>query len=440
MDLDPSQIPASVREKAKVTLLHDLGVGLAGYRLVAPAYSLAKDMASSSDGQGARLLIDGSWTTVEMATLATAALIHARTQDDTQLVVATHLGCTTLPALLALGDRYRVGGGEFLVAMVAGYEAASAIAMMYASSSTSRGFRATSIYGSLGAAAACSRLRGLSVPQTVSALGLAAAFGGGTNQTWVAGTQEWQYQVGNASRNGLVATLLAERGVKAAPDSLEGVAGHFMAFAGHVDNFDSVGRSLGRDWQIERVTYKPYPVCAINQVPVTAMVELVRANSLKMGDVDQVTLSLAPQDAAYPGTDYAGPFTDVGGALMSAQYCLAMAIRGGTVEFSDLGDFDDEQLIDLTRRIRVRADESLTRNSCRLSVNTVGGGLIGNDFISTPQTFNWDRHETLTRLRAIAGEMPLAGGYLEDFAEIILDLENRTVPDLISSTIRTGKS
>lgn len=429
-----AQAPEAVREKAKVTLLHDLGVGLAGHKLTGPAFELAAELGNCADGAGARLPVTGSRVTLEQAALATGALMHARTQDDTQLSALTHLGCTTLPALLALGDRDDASGTDFLTAMIAGYETTSAIAGDHAAASTARGLRATSIYGPFGSAAACARLLGLGAEQTAHALGLAAAFGGGTNQTWVAGTQEWQYQVGSASRNGMIAALLAAKGVTGAPDALEGQAGHYAGFAGRTDGADRVGTELGSRWQILDVTYKPFPICAINQVPVTVMADLIARHDIAESEVEAVTVRLTPAEAAYPGTDEHGPFTDVGGSLMSAPYCLAVAIRKRNVALCDLRLFDDEALASLARKVAVVADDSLPSNSCRLSVRTARGEFQA-EYLSTPETFNWDRYETAERLRRIVEDMPFGKDRLDDFAAVALDLDNRPVRELITATI-----
>lgn len=427
------QAPNEVVEKTKVTLLHDVGVAMAGHTLAGPAYSLAKDIGTCADG--ARLLVDGTPVTVEQAALATGALMHARTQDDTQLSILTHLGCTTLPGLISLGDREHRNGRDFLTAMIAGYEAASEIAGEHAAKSTARGLRATSIYGPFASAAACARLLSLSAEQTANALGLAASFGGGTNQTWVAGTQEWQYQVGMASRNGLIATLLAARGVSAAPDALEGAMGHYRSYAGDVGGADTVGTSLGSRWRTLEVTYKPFPVCAINQVPVSIMIDLVTRHEIQEQDVESVTLTLSPTEAAYPGTDEHGPFREVGGSLMSAPYCLAVAIRKRNVAIADLRDFDDESLMALVRRVEVQADETVPGNSCRITVRT-RAGEVSDEYISTPATFNWDRNETAARLAMIVDDMPFGQDRLDHLAEVCLDLDNHSVRDLVSATLR----
>ncbi|TMR06620.1 MmgE/PrpD family protein [Actinomadura soli] len=435
--LDLSAVPPDVVEKAKVTLLHDLGVGLAGHRLAGTGFAFAKENGACDPSRGARLPVDGTAVTVESCALATGALIHARTQDDTQVSVSTHLGSTTLPALLALADRAGLDGRDLLTAMIAGYEAASVIAEGRAGPSTARGFRATSVYGPLAAAAASARLLGLDAGRTVSALGLAAAFGGGTNQTWLAGTQEWRYQVGAASRNGMVAALLAARGITGAPDALDGSAGHLRAFSG-IEDAPAADR-LGDDWRIRRVTYKPYPVCAINQVPVTVLTGLARRHGVKADDVASVIAELSPDDAAYPGIDAQGPFRDVGGTLMSLPYCLAVALRNGGIELDDLHRFDDPALMDLTRRITVAAAGDVPQGGCRITVTTRDDGERTGAFAPDETTFNWDRDETAARLRAMAAETPLPPARLDGFIAVALDLDRRPVRDLVGATIADPK-
>lgn len=425
--------PEEVVEKAKVTVLHNLGVAMAGHGLAGPAYQVAKEFGAC-EGGGARLLVDGTRVTVEHAAIATGALMHARTQDDTLLSAGVHLGCTTLPALLALSDRDDRSGRDFLTAMIVGYEAAAAIAVDYAAKSTARGFRPTSIYGPFASAAGCARLLGLTSQQTAAALGLAASFAGGTLETAAAGTQEWQYQVGLASRNGLIAALLAERGVSAAPSALEGRAGHYRSFAGAQEVPDAIAASsLGSKWQTMDVRYKPFPICAINQVPVTAMIELAVRHDICERDVETITLTLSPPEATYPGVDNRGPFTSVVGTLMSVQYCLAVAVRKRALQLADLRDLEGSSLMSLIRRIQVLPDQRVPRNSCYITVRARGSEM-STEYTNTSATFNWDRDETIGQLQKIVGDMPFDRSRLDELVNTSLDLENRTIRELVSIT------
>jgi 2-methylcitrate dehydratase PrpD len=433
--LQYSDIPAEVRQKAKVTVLHDLGVALAGHSLVRQANAAARYLAGESPaGARARLLIDGGRVGLEAAALATGALIHARSQDDIYLPGRTHLGATTLPALLALADERDSSGEAFLTAMVAGYEAACALSAAHGDAVAGRGFRATSVFGPLAAAAASARLLGCSAGQTVSALGLAASFAGGTNQTWAAGTGEWQYQVGSASRNGMVAAVLASHGVSGAPDGVEGVAGLLKAFSGDVRGADELGTQLGTDWRMNDVTFKPYPVCALNQIPVTLLVQVLTEHDLSAAQVQGITLAMPPHDASYPGLDSKGPFADVGAALMSAAYCSAIAVHERTVRLSDMRRFDDPALIALTQKITLVGDAELPVGSVTAEVRS-DFGPVSARFDSTPATFNWGWTETLERLRGVQDDMPFPAESFARFAGVVCALDTGSARELIDATI-----
>lgn len=428
-------LPEHVVEKARVTLLHDITVGVAGHEKASVPMELARATAPGAVDAGARLLVDGTWVTVEAAAFANAALIHARAQDDTYLPGLTHVGCTALPAALSLADSLDSDGRDFVTALVAGYEAAAAIGDGWAEAATSRGLRATAVFGPIAAAAACARLLELNMKQTASALGLAASFAGGTNQTWVAGTGEWQFQPGVASRNGLTAALLASRGVTGAPDALEGSAGLYRSCTGYQEAADRVGEDIGRVWRMPAVTYKPFPICALLQLPVSTLLELLAEAPIPPGDVEHVALALPPAHAAYPGTDAKGPFTDVGATLMSAQYCLAVGLLRGGIRLADLTAFEDPAVLDLVRRIDVVPEPGLPRDGCRITIRTRSGAVREREAAASAETFNWGREETRSRARKLAAESPLGAADMDRLIDTILRVDSLPAADVVSATL-----
>nr|XP_054591861.1 cis-aconitate decarboxylase-like [Nothobranchius furzeri] len=91
-------------------------------------------------------------------------------------------------------------------------------------------FHPPTVVGPMGSAAACSRLLSLDPSQCSHALAIAASLAGAPMAN--AATQSKPLHIGNASRLGLEAALLASRGLEASPlvlDAVAGVAG-FSAF------------------------------------------------------------------------------------------------------------------------------------------------------------------------------------------------------------------
>lgn len=428
-------LPAQVREKTKVTLLHNLGVALAGRSMIGSTLRYAQALGEAGPSASARLLLSGQAATPETAAFANAALMHARAQDDVYFPGLTHVGAILTPAVLALGEQLGSSGRELLTALVAGYEAAGAVSQGFAQRTTARGFRASGIYGGFGAAAGVARLLGLDRHATAHALGIAASTAAGTNQTWVAGTQEWQFQVGLAARNGILAARLAAAGGTGATDALEGRSGFYMAFMGDLDGVARVGTDLGSTWRILDVTYKPFPVCAILQGPVSAAVALARQHDIRGDRVRAVRLTLPSAEAAYPGTDSTGPFMDIGGTLMSAQFCLAVALTQRTVTGADLLRLEDPFLQPLLARIDVTPDDQLTARSFVLEIDLGDGRTVRQASHPVGEPFNWDRAGVMAQLRAMQGELPLGPERLEQFGARILSAEECSVRDIVSAAV-----
>ena len=434
--LDYHRIPAQVQEKSKVSLLHNLGVALAGESLLSAAttrYALA--LGEQGPTASARLLLSGHSVTPDTAAFANAALMHARAQDDVYFPALTHVGAIITPAVLAVGEHLGSSGKEMLTALVAGYEAAGAIGQGFAKRTTARGFRASGIFGGFGAATAVARLLRLDAGDTANAIGIAASTASGVSQTWVAGTQEWQFQVGMAARNGILAARLAAAGGTGAPDALEGVAGFYAAFMGDRESTAGVGRDLGSTWRSLGVTYKPYAVCAILQAPVQQAMALARKHGLQRDDIRAIRLTLNPTEAAYPGTDSTGPYRDTGATLMSAQFCLAVALADRKVTGSDLRRFADPQLQPRIRNGRVLVDPTLGTRCFVLEVDLANGQTLRHVSQADGEPFNWTRSEVIDNLHAMQDELPLDSQDLERVCGTILDAEKRSVRDIVSACV-----
>lgn len=433
--LEWDAIPAEVREKSKVSLLHNLGVAIAGEPLLGASVRYALALEEGGRTASARLLLGGQAVTPETAAFANGALMHARAQDDVYFPGLTHVGAVISPAVLAVGEQLGSCGREMLVALVAGYEAAGAISQGFAKRTTARGFRATGIYGVFGAAAAVARLLQLDKDASANAIGIAASLAAGTNQTWVAGTQEWQFQIGLGARNGILAARLAAAGGTGAPEALEGAAGFYAAFMGDRENVDAVGNDLGQKWRSMDVTYKPYAVCAILQEPVRQAMELARGNRLTANDITAVRLTLNPAEAAYPGTDSTGPFSDTGATLMSAQFCLAVGLSGRSIKGSDLTRFADPQLMGLVHKSSVLVDPQLGARSFVLEVDLAQGKTLRHVSNATAEPFNWNRDEVVANLRVMADELPIDDKALEHLCATVLAAEQHTVANIVSTCV-----
>ena len=404
--LGPGDLPVAVVEKVRCNLLHDLACAMAAHEVGPSVWPL---VAARRPAEAA-LLCAGTRVPAEQAAFANAVLVHARAQDDTHFAAKCHAGAAVIPAALAVAERQGATGAELVTAIVAGYEVATAVGERLAAPATARGFRASGILGPLGAAAAAAVLLGLDEERTAHALALAASFSAGLNQTWLDGSSEYRWELGMAARNGVLAADLAAHGATGAAHALDGAAGFAAAFAGAgpgaLDELE-----LGRRWRILEVIYKPHPVCNITQTPVAVAVGIAAAHDLRAADVEAVVCAMHPADRDYPGTLGRAPFAGIGASLMSAPFCVALALRDRTVTLRGLGAYDDPELVALAARVTVTADPALPELAARLQVRTRAGALLEAELIPDAGTYGWAWAGVAANADRLRAEMgPHAGG------------------------------
>lgn len=424
------ELPADVVERLRCNLLHDLACAMAAHSQGGPVWELVAGHAPAE----ATLLSHGGRVDAEHAAFANAVLIHARAQDDTHFAAKTHAGAAVLPAALALAERGGVDGRRFVEAAVAGYEVAASVGERFSAQTTPRGFRASMLYGTLGAAAAGAKLLDLDEAGAADAIAIAASFAGGLSQTWIEGTSEWRWELGMAARNGVVAARLAAGGAHGAERWLDGPAGFARAFAG--EEVADEPWELGSRWRIRDVIYKPYPVCNINQSPVELACAIATEHDLAPDAIASVDCFLNPSDRGYPGTLNEGPFRDVGATLMSAPFCVALALATRTAKLVGLTTFDDPKVAALMARTRVLPDEALPALAARLEVETRSGERHVRELRPEADHWGWDFEGVLANAHRLVPEMEVDEAAVDRLAEAVRALpETNSAAPLTAATV-----
>jgi len=373
-DTPSAAIPPAILERARVSLLHNLAVGLVGRARPSMAHVLAKSFWGVP--AEASLLRDGTRVSLEAAAFANAALMNARSQDDTHPGSTSHPGSPTMGAALAVAEVTGASGAEFLVATVLGYEVLCRIGRDFDERFTERGFRAAAMLGGFGAVGASARLMRLSGTQTAHALGLMANLSGGLAQVWREGSAEAPLQLGFAARNGVSAARAASCGAGAAEFALEGPAGFYRAFADTSAPPVEALAGCGQTWHFDEVTVTPYTVCAILQGPVGALLDVLEAHGVTAESVSAIDLALSPYEAAYPGIDFTGPYASSIATKMSAQFSLALAAVDGRVTLDGLDRVNDATVLALSRLVRVTPAPDMAPRLCRITVQLRDGRCL----------------------------------------------------------------
>src|SRR6185503_2428319 len=201
--------------------------------------------------------------------------------DDMCFVSLAHPSCALVPAILATGELVGASGSAVLDAYVAGFELECRLGLvMNPRHYHERGWHCTSSIGTLGAAAAASRLLKLDAPSTAHALGIAASTACGLKEN--IGSMVKPLHAGMAARNGVMAARLAQRGFTASPHAIDGPQGYLVAMDSERDSLDAAVGDLGIRWEILHtgVTVKLYPSCAATHPPLDALIAMKRREQI----------------------------------------------------------------------------------------------------------------------------------------------------------------
>ena len=348
--------PAEARARAALAVLDTVGVTLAGAS--EPASRIVQALVTTEHGDACGVFGTAGRASASSAALANGTAAHALDYDDMCFVSLAHPSAPLVPAALAAGELVGSPGSAVLDAYVVGFEIEVRLGQLMNPRHYQRGWHCTSTIGTIGAAAAVSRLLGLDAAAAGHALAIAASEASGLKENF--GTMVKPLHAGLAARNGVHAGLLAKGGMTASARALDGPQGFLRAMDGeHVAMGDALA-DLGRRWEIVEtgITVKLYPSCAGTHPALDAILDLRRREGFGADDVEQMTIdvdSITPTILIYerPTSGLEGKF--------SMPFCVAAAVVFGRVglETFDAATLANANVTAMMPRVAMRVDRSL---------------------------------------------------------------------------------
>ena len=347
--------PSAARAAAATAFLDTAGVTLAGAS--EPAGRIVQDVVAG-DGRGPCTVFGTALhVSAGNAAFANGTAAHALDFDDMCFVSLAHPSAPLVPAILAVAELAGASGAAALDAYVVGFEIETRLGRVMNPRHYERGWHCTSTLGTIGAAAAVSRLLGLDVSAAANALAIAASEASGLKENF--GSMVKPLHAGLASRNGVLAAWLARAGMTATLQAFEGPQGFLRAFDSAGDSLDDAIDDLGRRWEIldTGITVKLYPSCAGTHPTIDTVLDLRREHGFGGEDVERIDVdvdSITPTILIYPR-----PRSGLE-AKFSMPFCAAAAALHGrvgidTFEDAVLADADLESVI---ARVTMRVDPS----------------------------------------------------------------------------------
>lgn len=281
--------PEPTRRVARASLFDWMVCGLAGRK--EPVAVAMRALATATGGRPEASVIGGAGLPARAAAWVNGATSHALDYDDTHFAHVGHLSVAIYPAALAIGERQGCGAAEVLDAFAAGAEAAIRVGLALGQAHYDRGFHQTATAGAFGATLAAGRLLGLPRDRISAALGLCASHAAGLRNQF--GTMGKPLNAGNAAAAGVECALLAEAGLSAPDEGLEGPQGFLATHSDAPDPAAAMADPMRPLLDDNR--YKLHACCHGTHAMIEALAALRRTHGLTGAQIASVRLRTAPR-------------------------------------------------------------------------------------------------------------------------------------------------
>jgi 2-methylcitrate dehydratase PrpD len=356
-----ADIPPEAIEKAKDCILDQIGVELIGSTLEwnKIAYRYAVDLG----GRGESTVVNyGARVPTPDAAFVNATFGQGCELDDVGFAAGGHPGAAAVPAALALCEKHRATGKDFLAAVVVGYDVMYRLLLAVRPSAGRRGFHSHGIGAPYGAMAAAARLMHLNEGQILHAFGIAGMHSCGTMEYDQTGGEVKRVIAGVGARGGIQSAMLAQLGLTGPPTMIEGKRGFLKVFADQSEP-EVITRELGRDFKITRIWFKLYPCVATVQGVIYTLGKLIEEHRFGADDIDEICVGISETSVTHGGAIYEPH--DTASAQFSLPFSLAIRLLKNDNDLSFYMDpklWTDPKVLALARKVKSYADPNAKKD------------------------------------------------------------------------------
>ncbi|GAA5232372.1 MmgE/PrpD family protein [Verticiella sediminum] len=318
-------LPSAAVDMARQVVLDGLGVMVAGANEPLGVGRISIDYVRGMGGSEQASVVTGGFkTAMQNAAYVNGTLAHALDWDNTWYPL-NHPTSPTLPAILAIAEHHRLPGERVIEAVAVAFEVQARVRLAATGLKTGQGFHKPGTTGIFGATAGAARLLGLSLPQTLAALGLAGSRAGSLSLN--TGTMTKSSHSGHAARMGVECAVLAQMGWSASTDVF-GPKGFFDTFLhGEADPGKLVEGFAAPLRMVEPgVGFKKYPSNYFTHRPIDAALALRAEHGIRGEQIDSVEVRFPP----FEYVNRPAPRTGLDGKF-SIQYATLVALLDGEV-------------------------------------------------------------------------------------------------------------
>jgi 2-methylcitrate dehydratase PrpD len=380
-------IPRDVTEHTKKQILDIIGVALGGSSK-AGVKELAEIVSDWGGKEESTIFCYGKKVPAPNAAQVNATMGHALDYDDTG-DGPTHPSVVIVPAALAIAERQgKVNGREFIAAVALGADMMGRLGQAFRTGIKTApvgghpgaGWHLTPLYGYMASAGVAGRLLGLNEDKLVNALGIAYHQCSGNGQCVNEGALTKRMGPGFAACGGIVAALMAEKGITGAKESLEGELGLFNLYHKGEYNPTPLTADLGKRFTGLNAAMKPYPCCKGTHSYVDVALAMVNKYRIKPKDIKEITVFCQDEKyfLLYPLEKRSRPENPVD-SQFSIPWAIAAVFARGR---AGIGEFTEEaikspDILEISGKVRVKVDKSVGEKKgmipAKIEVTTVTG-------------------------------------------------------------------
>jgi 2-methylcitrate dehydratase PrpD len=290
-------LPKEVVEQAKVATLNILAVALGGYktRIGQLHITMAKEIGGGNPQ--ATIIGDGSKVSCPLAAYANGNLAFALDYED-MIRYILHPGYVSVSAGLAVGEKVKATGKDFLTAIVLAYEVAGRIGISMQPTPE----RGSKVWGEqytpFGAAVPAGKLLGLDEDQMDIAFGVAGTYASVPSAYKYFGLvkdtrpmKEIKLGWGWQCMAGVFGALSAKEGFRGGYGVLDGEEGFWIMEGSDKCDFEKMTEGLGTEYLTMEAEFKNHPSMGWINTAHEATRALVEEHDVQAEEVEQVIVT-----------------------------------------------------------------------------------------------------------------------------------------------------
>lgn len=365
IDTSYEDLPPETRNITKKTILDTFGAILIGTGI--RSCKVVVDLVCEWGGKEQSTVVNyGIKVPVHNAVFANCSMARATELDDVYEKGALHSSVTVVPVAFAVAEYVgEVNGEDLITAVTLGNDVTCRIGVAHNIAPQISGFSHTCVAGVFGAAAAAGKLMGFDEEKMLNGMGIAYEQAMGTRAPYTNQATVIPVHQGRIGSVGVVSALLAEKGITASKDPLQGRYGYYAVIEKNDYNPTVITDNLGETFLGDDVSVKLYSCCKFAHGAIEGTLFLINKHSITPEDICEVTVKTNEQ--MYDHLSKPPEYKMRPRSRVDAQFSMYYAVATAIVRRSAfVDDYTDEavkntEVLKVAEKVRPTVDPELDR-------------------------------------------------------------------------------